>query len=56
MVFLKLKRPQRGDQSENDTAGTFAVKSCILFSLLALGSHEKPRLSKIFLTTELRVC
>lgn len=56
MVFLKLKKPQKGGQSENDTAGAFAVKSCILFFLLALGSHEKPRLSKIFLTTELRVC
>lgn len=31
---MLFKRPQRWDQRESDIAGAFAVKSCILFSLL----------------------
>lgn len=48
VVFLKLKKPQKGDQSENDTAGAFTVKSCIFFFLRALGSHEKTQTIKDF--------
>lgn len=40
------------DQSQCDKAGAFAVKSCILFFLLALGGHKKSRPSETFLRTQ----
>lgn len=39
---LLLRRPQRWDQTEYDTAGAFSVNSCNLFSLCVLGAHETP--------------
>lgn len=40
------------DQSQCDKAGAFAVKSCILFFLFALGGHKKSRPSETFLRTQ----